>query len=432
MNLIEKAHDIYSFDNEAIHYLTSFVVGGCEDGNVYNVFFETREDKYYYQTLDIEDYIYAQKFVSTWSTKRVNSLITAINRGGETIGPYNLSQKGVLIDNNFFRWEDTFLIYDGIKTRLKSQSTGKTYSIENTEDFAGYLIACLLSPSPTQEVKEAQAKWAGRDLISERLEKEKIETQLRAQAEEKKLFDKIFQQMFAEAINHANELTCFEEDFLASISKNEKVYKEEYDSEEESYENNFETESLLDEYGIDYIYHITHYSNLENILKNGLLAHGNDFVVENIDNKEVNQRRNAIEPIFKENLHSYVPFYFNPKNPMLYVNKALQENIIILAFDRKLLTKEKTIFTNGNAAKKGINFYNNLSHLGELNWECLNNSHWHVFENGKSERMAETLVLKEAQIKHLKKIYCFDKTTLSYISEIDDELDVEINKNLYF
>jgi hypothetical protein len=432
MNLIEKAHDIYSFNDEAIHYLTSFVVGGCEDGNVYNVFFETREDKYYYQTLDLEDYIYAQKFVSIWSTKRVNSLITAINRGGETIGPYSLSQKGVLIDSIFFCWEDTFLIYDGIKTILKSQSTGKTYSIKNTEDFAGYLIACLLSPSPSQEVKEAKAKWAGRDLISESLEKEKIEAQLRAQAEEKKLFDKIFQQMFAEAINNADELTCFEEDFLDSISTNEKVYNEEYDSEEESYEDHFETESLLDDYGIDYIYHMTDCTNLENILKKGLLPHGNDYVVKNRDNKEVNQRRKRIEPIFKESLHSYVPFYFNPKNPMLYVNKASQEDMIILAFDRKLLTKEKTLFTNGNAAKDGINFYNDLSDLGELNWECLNADYWNVFDNGKSNRMAEALVRKKVQVKHLKKIYCFDKTTLSYISEIDDELDVEINKSLYF
>lgn len=191
-------------------------------------------------------------------------------------------------------------------------------------------------------------------------------------------------------------------------------------------------EPILNKYGIKYIYHMTHYKNLESILKNGLLSHNNELVKQHIDNIEVNDRRNKIEPLYQKNLHTYVPFYFNPKNSMLYVNKEIQKDIVILAFDKTLLLKDQIIFTDGNAATNKTNYYNNLDDLNKLNWTCLNANYWNDFEDGKRERMAEILIPYKVNITRLRKIYCYDEETKSFIQDLDDELDIEISTKLYF
>jgi hypothetical protein len=82
-----------------------------------------------------------------------------------------------------------------------------------------------------------------------------------------------------------------------------------------------ENDKILKKYNIKYIYHMTHKDNLESILENGLFSHNNDFVTNRIDNPDVNNRRNFFEPIYNKNVQDYVPFYFNPRNAMLYVKK---------------------------------------------------------------------------------------------------------------
>jgi hypothetical protein len=191
-------------------------------------------------------------------------------------------------------------------------------------------------------------------------------------------------------------------------------------------------EFIFEKYGIDYIYHMTHYKNIKSILQNGLLAHENDLVLKRIDNHDVNNRRGKIESINNKSIHSYVPFYFNPKNPMLFVNKEIQHNIVILAFSKHLLTKKKTIFTDGNAAVNRTKFYADLSFLEELNWDCINAPYWNDFEYGKSERMAEILINKKVTSKHLQKIICFDAEKKRCIQNIDNELNVEVNKKFFF
>lgn len=211
--------------------------------------------------------------------------------------------------------------------------------------------------------------------------------------------------------------------------ENENINEEYNDTDDPIYA---ESEDILDEYGIEYIYHMTHYKNIESILENGLLSHYNDLASENIDNTEVNDRRDKLEPINQKNIHNYVPFYFNPKNPMLYANKEIQEDIVILAFSRKLLLKDKTIYTDGNAASDSTGFYYYLEDLDKLNWQCINSTYWSDFEDGKREIMAEVLVNKKVKIKHLKKIYCYDEATKEYILNLDSDINVKVKKNLYF
>jgi len=195
-------------------------------------------------------------------------------------------------------------------------------------------------------------------------------------------------------------------------------------------------EQNLENYGIDYIYHMTHINNIHNILGYGLLSHNNNKVNSTIDNPEVNGKRNFLEPIYNKNVHNYVPFYFNPKNAMLYVNKNIQDNIIILVFDATLIYQNGSLFTDGNASVRGTKFFNNLNDLNKLDWKCLKSQYWNDFVDGKRKMMAEVLVPNKVKIDKLQKIYCnnyYTKNRIELILEIElMDIEVEINENIFF
>jgi len=200
--------------------------------------------------------------------------------------------------------------------------------------------------------------------------------------------------------------------------------------------------SQFSKYGIKYLYHMTHKKNLPYILKHGLLchedAHDSGYNKKNIANSDVIARRERkIDPIYNQLVINYVPFYFRIKNPMLFVKRAIQDDIVILCYDPSLLLKEETIFTDGNAASDNTKFFNDISNLNKLNWECLNARYWHDFPDGKREKMAEVLVGgTKVRNNYLQKIYCYSNSTYYEIkkklSYSTNSLPVERNQKLFF
>ncbi len=194
-------------------------------------------------------------------------------------------------------------------------------------------------------------------------------------------------------------------------------------------------EKILDKFQIVYIYHMTHINNLYNILNYGLLSHDNNEVNNKIDNPEVNNRRNFNEPIYHKNVHDYVPFYFNPKNAMLYVNKENQGNLVILAFDNHLIYEQGSLFTDGNASVNNTAFYNNINDLDKLAWDCIHANTWFNFNDGKRTKMSEVLVPNKVGINKLKKIYCINYHIKSYIDNLMinyPNIKVEVNTEIFF
>jgi hypothetical protein len=195
----------------------------------------------------------------------------------------------------------------------------------------------------------------------------------------------------------------------------------------------------LDNFGINYLYHMTHRGNLENILQVGLKSHNyarqNELMQKDIANNDVNNRRSKVEPIYNKSLHDYVPLYFNPKNPMLFVRKSIQKDIVILAIDRSLIYAENSIFTDRNAANAPTKFFNNTNSLNQINWECVRAEYWNGFEDGKREKMAEILVFPDISAKNIQKIYCNNSDTLQFIQEKTrnhQHIEIELTRNLYF
>lgn len=188
-------------------------------------------------------------------------------------------------------------------------------------------------------------------------------------------------------------------------------------------------EKTLNDFGIRFIYHMTHKSNLQNILQNGLLshnsAHSQNFTKTDISDIDVNSRRGKV--------HDFVPFYFNPKNPMLYKRKNIQTDIIILCIDRIIL-KSDFKFTDGNAASNSTKFYSEVKDLAKLNWSIINSEYWSDFIDGKRIRCSEILIPNEVKTGNIKKIYCCNSETEEYVkSKLGGfKIEVTVNQDFYF
>ena len=195
----------------------------------------------------------------------------------------------------------------------------------------------------------------------------------------------------------------------------------------------------LGSFGIEYLYHMTHRNNLQNILQNGLQSHNqartNGLTQVDIADNQVNDRRSRLEPIYNRSIHDYVPLYFNPKNPMLFKRSNLQDEIVILAIYRLILYRKGTLFTDGNAAAKATTFFNNLEELKQLNWECLNTEYWNDFADGKRIKCAEVLIYPDIPTVLVQKIFCKTVATKQFVENRIvnyPQIRAEVNENLYF
>ena len=179
---------------------------------------------------------------------------------------------------------------------------------------------------------------------------------------------------------------------------------------------------ILTTYGRDTLNHMTHISNLEGILKQGLLSHNHQFSREDISNQGVNARRNRREPIYGNQIHDYVPFYFNIKNSMLYVvQKKYDFDIIILGFSPICLYKKEILFSNKNAATNTVGFTKNADDLLNKNFIDFDvvflSDNWAGDTDLKQKMQAEILILDRVEQRHLEKIYVQHEQVKQYIIE---------------
>lgn len=191
---------------------------------------------------------------------------------------------------------------------------------------------------------------------------------------------------------------------------------------------------LLDKFEINYLFHMTHIDNLPAILKHGLYAHGNAHQKFDISDCIVNSRRARNEPIYHRPIHSYVPFYFNPKNHMLSKRRNIQDDIVILVLDRNLILSSGALFTDGNASSDSTGFSNNLNDLGGLDWKCIYTSgYYRGFEDGPRKRMSEVLVPDFVSVDNIQAIVCNNIDTQAKIDTIlKSTMKSVIMHNLYF
>jgi len=164
------------------------------------------------------------------------------------------------------------------------------------------------------------------------------------------------------------------------------------------------------------IYRITHVDNLQdNILpRDSIYApnfaphDGRKYTA--IHYQHIQSRRSRIGILCGPGgtILDYVPFYFAPRSPMLYViNKGGvkeylqgQGQIIYLVASAQSVAKmnQPFVFTDGHAAISGLShFFDDLIHLDKIDWPLMKSKYWFDTDQDmdrKRRRQAEFLVYR--------------------------------------
>ena len=202
------------------------------------------------------------------------------------------------------------------------------------------------------------------------------------------------------------------------------------------------------------IYRLSHYSNLEFTLLNGLHCRNSDKCDPNyyeIGHKSLMDKRgNRLVPLAPCGvLNDYIPFYFAPRSPMLYSIhtgyvqdfKGEQRDIIYLVSSVQQITGLTIpyVFTDGHAYELISNFYNKETDLKYIDWTIMGEKYWNntASDNDrKRRRMAEFLVYQFVPINSIFGLVVFDdrmETTVNMIQhKCNANIKTYIKPNWYY
>ncbi|QXA21575.1 Uncharacterised protein [Lelliottia amnigena] len=179
-----------------------------------------------------------------------------------------------------------------------------------------------------------------------------------------------------------------------------------------------------------YVYHFTYFTNLEQIIKHGLLSTNNkekqNLAHENIANNDIQHRRSEMRVPCGPGgvVHDYVPFYFTKRSPMLLnviKNKNIdQEGIIYLAVPIEVVEKSSVVFTSFSAnTLTPPDFYSDPADLKELNWDIITRQIWVPKPDSlKQQKMAELLIHNRVLISDISYIVVWDAEIKQCVSNL--------------
>jgi ssDNA thymidine ADP-ribosyltransferase, DarT len=158
------------------------------------------------------------------------------------------------------------------------------------------------------------------------------------------------------------------------------------------------------------IYHITHFSHLGSIIREGGLRCDRDaqaLCSVPIGHAHIKARRMR-RPVRLHpggTLGDYVPFYFAPRSPMLYaIDRGAvegyaggQTEVVHLVTSVETVSEGRLawLFTEGHAEIEYTEFFNDLKDLDKIDWALMHERYWHETNSDpdrKRRRQAEFLV----------------------------------------
>lgn len=191
-----------------------------------------------------------------------------------------------------------------------------------------------------------------------------------------------------------------------------------------------------------WIFRITHYKNVENILKNGLKVPNSHFFDPNYvsigDNSLILHRQKFMVELNPPNgfLGEYMPFYFGISTPMLLriitgkgVKKYAQEDIVYLCCKLKNIAESSLqwFFTDGQANNSLTKQYNQLADLDKIDWKIVYHKDWKNTEEDLDKmrrKQAEFLIKGEINANLIERIVVFNEKMLKNMENIKNSLSL--------
>jgi len=158
--------------------------------------------------------------------------------------------------------------------------------------------------------------------------------------------------------------------------------------------------------GVKNLFYLTALENLESILQHGILCR--DFARQHIkvDISSDRVQRGRMDN-FPE-VHKYVPLYFAPNTPMLYVCASLKRNnmesVILLKISSEIVNFGEVYFSDGKTAN-GANLYTDPDDLTKSGWEIINNPYPAYSEDWTHARSSEIFVPEECDSSYIQGVY---------------------------
>lgn len=183
-----------------------------------------------------------------------------------------------------------------------------------------------------------------------------------------------------------------------------------------------------------FFYHMTHKDNLAGILQHGILSwtnvHAQAISVVDISDAGAQKWRDREESAKHRVIHDYAPLYINPKNPMLFVRRGLQREIVILKISPDVLQDGQHVFSDGNAASRETKFSPN-SDIVTDSIDALNAQYWTNYVDGKRRRCAELLVYPKVQPVYILSGIC-SSNALAVEIAMETDLHMEVDPSMFF
>lgn len=193
-------------------------------------------------------------------------------------------------------------------------------------------------------------------------------------------------------------------------------------------------DSKFAEFNVRSFWHISHINNIKSILHNGILSNNtakkSNLPYLDISDPSVQRWREFLDPHYHRKIHEYAPLYINPKNPMLYVRKDLQDNLCLLEVSLSVIVEHEYLISDGNASAKNTCFFNSLDNLHLLSWDVIHSKMWTEFEDGKRKKCAEILVYPKIEPEYILNIHC--KTQESKKKILEYFKNTYLSPNLFF
>lgn len=203
-----------------------------------------------------------------------------------------------------------------------------------------------------------------------------------------------------------------------------------------------------------WIYRITHNTNLEYDLVNGLhtakSSNANPDYKQIGDSSLIEYRKDipAIQPPGGY-LSDYIPFYLGPRSPMLYqiatgwedIRRHPQEEIIYYISSISVINQYKLLyfFTDGHARSQTTTFYNKESDFDKLDWDTIKAIYWKSDETDlrrKEKKQAEVLIKHHVPILCIQYISVYNEQAKQNVLDLLDKhhlsIPVRISLNLYY
>ena len=168
-----------------------------------------------------------------------------------------------------------------------------------------------------------------------------------------------------------------------------------------------EFQDILNNHGIDKLYHFTDRDNLESIIQNGGLYSWADCKEKGIKIPKPGGGDLSRSLDTRGDLQRYVRVSFTDQHPMMYVamNEGRISNPVILEIDPAILYEEGTKFSNMNATRNEAHVGDTLADFKCIHFDAVKaRRHFDLDDDERPYFQAEVLVKNFIPLKYIKNI----------------------------